>query len=370
MIGRKILATGLTSLALFAVGCGGDEGSTTPTTDAGGGGGGTGMTYDYVISQLTLDNSMMIPNRGAFGYNVDGRFTPATGRQPADCDKDDYFSPVDSDQNMGTCTAGQANGGASCRGGVDNQLPSIAETVGGLVGGGSDIGALVQGQINDGSLAVIVRVEGVNGAPGPTLNDDSVTVKIYPFAHPMFANCSSVGQPNQMYQIDPDSVVGGNIAMARFTYQGRIVNGRLQVATTDLTRPGFSLGIPVSSTTLNLNLYAVSLRVTMGATSGSNGNLGGMILRSDLVSTLAMARDLLPAGISAETVNGLIGGFVDIATDSMNRPGMGSCDMGNAGGIGAGLGFATQIANVSPTVGPRPTSGTCGARGASGDAGR
>lgn len=377
MIGRKILAAGLTTLALFAAGCGSDTGS-TPTADAGttdtpsggDGGGSGGQTYDYVISNLTLDNSMTAPNAGARGYNIDNRNTGATPSDPLDCDKSDFFSPIDSDQNMGTCTAGQANGGASCRGGVDNQLPVVAETVSGLVSG-TDVGALIQEQITEGKLAIIVRVEGVNGTPGPTLNDDNVTVKIYPFAHPMFANCSQVGQPGQMYQIDPDSVMGGNVNMARYTYSGRIVNGRLQVNTsTNLATPGFSIGIPVQDRVLNLNLYAVQVRVTMGATAGTNGNLGGMILLSDLVTTLQNAQGLLPAGIDPATVQGILAGFVDIATGSGNMPGAGSCTGANAGGIGAGLGFTTTSAVIAPTVAARPTSGTCGASGSSGDAGR
>lgn len=376
MIGRKILAAGLTTLALFAAGCGSSTG--TPTADGGtnptDGGqnptdAGAGQTFDYVISALTLDNSMTAPNAGARGYNIDSRNTGATPSDPLDCDKSDFFSPIDSDQNMGTCTAGQPNGGAGCRGGVDNQLPVVAETVSGLVSG-TDVGALIQEQITEGKLSIIVRVEGVNGTPGPTLNDDSVTVKIYPFAHPMFANCAQVGQPGQMYQIDPDSVMGGNVAMARYTYPGRIVNGRLQVTTTDLSRPGFSIGIPVQERVLNLNLYSVSVRVTMGATAGTNGNLGGMILLSDLVTTLQNAQGLLPAGIDPATVQGILAGFVDIATTPTNMPGAGTCTGANAGGIGAGLGFTTTSAIVAPTVAARPSSGTCGASGSSGDAGR
>jgi len=360
MIGRKILATALSALALGAIGCGSDTDSTPmgdggTTTDTGGG---AAQTFDYVITRLSLDSSAMVPNRGSHGYNIDSRFSPRTGGMPLDCDKADAFSPIDADQNMGTCMAGTANGGAGCQGGVDNQLPEIVETVGGLVGGGMDIGALLQEQISSGSLAVIVRVEGVNGTPGPTLNDPEVTVKLYPFAHPMFASCANIGMPNQPYQIDPRSVEGNDISRARFTYSGRIVNGRLQVTTNDATRPGFSLGIPVQDTTINLNLFSVQVRVNM--VDGSGGNLGGMVLRSDLAATLAMP-GLLPAGITPETVNGLLGGFVDIATDPMNRPGMGSCDMGNAGGIGAGLGFETRPATIMPMLGARPMTGTCGA---------
>lgn len=361
MIGRKILATALSVLALGAVGCGGDDGN-TPATDGGtsggdGGGGGAGQTLDFVITRLSLDSSSMIANRGAHGFNVDSRFSPRTGGMALDCEKADAFSPIDADQNMGTCTAGMANGGAGCQGGVDNQLPEIAETVGGLVGGGMDIGALVQEQITEGSLAVILRVEGVNGTPGPTLNDDTVTVKLYPFAHPMFASCASIGMPNQPYQVDPRSVEGNDLARARFTYTGRIRNGRLQV-TSSGTGPGFSLGIPVSDNTINLNLFSVAMRFNLA--DGSGGNLGGMVLRSDLAATLAMP-GLLPPGIMPATVNALLGGFVDIATDSMNRPGMGSCDMMNAGGIGAGLGFEVRPAMVNATVAARPMTGTCGA---------
>lgn len=362
MIGRKILATALSVLALGAVGCGGDDGNTSATDGGtgggdGGGGGGAGQTLDFVITRLSLDSSSMIANRGAHGFNVDGRFSPRTGGMPLDCEKADAFSPIDADQNMGTCTAGMANGGAGCQGGVDNQLPEIAETVGGLVGGGMDIGALVQEQITEGSLAVILRVEGINGTPGPTLNDDNVTVKLYPFAHPMFASCANIGMPNQPYQVDPRSVEGNDLARARFTYTGRIRNGRLQVNSTG-TGPGFSLGIPVQNTTINLNLFSVAMRFNLA--DGSGGNLGGMVLRSDLAATLAMP-GLLPDGIMPDTVNALLGGFVDIATDSMNRPGMGSCDMMNAGGIGAGLGFEVRPAMVNATVAARPMTGTCGA---------
>lgn len=353
---------GVILVALGVVGCSPTaEQNAQSTTDAGDCEICPAQTYDYVITRLSLDSSAVVPNRGSHGFNLDGRFSTGGLNTFFGCsERRDAFSSLDNDQNMGVCTAGMMNGGRSCQGGVDNQMPRLAETIADMVGGGMDIGALLQEQISSGSLAVIVRVEGVNYTPthGPTLNDPEVTVKLYPFAHPMFASCAHIGIPNMPYQIDPRSVEGNDISRARFTYSGRIVNGRLQVVSFgDWGRPGFSIAIPMQNNNIPMNLFSVQMRINLK--DGSGGNLGGFVRRSDLVEALVFTNTL--PGQNIGNVNSLLAEFVDIAVYGTNPTSDGSCNLDLLDGISVGLGFETRPARIMPRPGARPMTGNCGA---------
>ncbi len=197
---------------------------------------------------------------------------------------------LDNDQNGDANGRACAAGSAGCTGGVDNQLPAVVDALGQFMAG-LDVGALLSTQINEGGLILLARVSDVNGTLGPTLCDDSVTIRLY-LGYPMFSNCANVQMPNQMYAISASSVTNPmDPASALIQFQGRIVNGRLRVVPSAAMadRPSLSIPLPISGVQgLSLDLYNTQLRVTMNADgTGSNGNLGGFILKRDLLTALS-----------------------------------------------------------------------------------
>nr|MBK7065462.1 hypothetical protein [Deltaproteobacteria bacterium] len=228
------LISGLAGCGDDPVPAGTDAGTTpatdVPTTPADAG---EARTYDYVINHLLLDEGAEpgVTTRAFYGFNLDGRISPTrpANQQPADCSRGDYFSTIDPDQNMGTCMAGTAGGGAACQGGVDNQLPNVGQTIMQFQAS-LNVQNTLNEQVDTGKFLILVRVTGVNGTLGPSLNDPSVHVLVYPFAYATFPNCANIQMANQMYQIDNRSLsTPGDLSSARLKFQGSIVNGRLRV---------------------------------------------------------------------------------------------------------------------------------------------
>jgi hypothetical protein len=356
MTSRKCtaLTLGLLGSTLgLAAGCGGD------TT-----GDGMMMTepprsYDYVINALTIDEGAggMAPipashTSGVAGFNLDGRTTGPMGSMPVDCAHGDFFSTTDPDQNMGNCTAGMARGGSACMGGVDNQIPEIASVVGGF---GTDIRMTLRDQIQQGKVAILVRVSDVNGTPGPGFNDSSVRVSVYPISRPMFASCMSIGQPGQTYAVDNESLnTAGNLDSAKITFTGSIVNGRLRVNPPSAGgMPNFTFNLPIMNMNIPLALYQTQLRVSMTPDRGTEGNLGGFV-RLSLLTT--MLRGLLPPSFPEATVQSVLTSLVDIQDPAGNPMG---CSAPN-GGISLGLGFTTVRATIAPMTVSGAQRGMCG----------
>lgn len=378
---RKFLSMGLMAMAL-GIGCSSDpapgnttDAGTTPPTDTGNNtdagqnipDAGPGSTFDYVINRLLLDEGQDPPGtRGFYGFNLDDRYSGSTASQqmPLDCNHGDYFSTIDTDQNMGTCTAGMPGGGSACHGGVDNQLPVIAQTLQQFQAS-LNVQALLDGQTSGGDLTILVRVSGVNGTPGPTLNDPSVHVSVYPNAWALFPNCADINMPGQMYQVDNRSLnTPGDLSTAKLQFDGRITNGRLIISPSaaSATQPNFSIPLPIQGVMLSLDLYKTQLRVTMNdADRGTNGNLGGYVRQTVLLDALTMVPALMPFRDAAAP---LIEGFVDVATNYTN---MGASCTNPEGGIGMGLGFTTVRAVIAPTSTATRPATACGAP--SGDGG-
>ncbi len=325
-------------------------------------------TFDYVIDGITIDQGVnssgepngMAPNpathtQGVAGFDLDGlRSTPADAmmRGSAACLHADFFSTLDPDQNDGTCSVGVARGGVSCLGGVDNQLPEIAATVTGF---GTDVRMTFADEVRQGKLAILIRVSDVDGTPGPTFNDSSVTIRVYPTGHPMFANCAHIGTVGQNFAVDDVSLnIAGDLNSAKIQFSGSIVNGRLRVATPSAgSGANFTLNLPVMGMYLPLSLFKTQLRVDLTADRGANGNLGGYV---QLAPFAAMLTALLPAGIPVSTIQTVLQSLVDVrdpAGDSMG------CTAPN-GGIALGYGFTAVRAVVSPSTVQGAQVGMCG----------
>ena len=322
------LAAGL--LMMGAAGCGdstsntGTDSGPQPTT---------GRTYDFAITSLSIDDntSATMPHTG---FNLDGRYSAAP-LQPADCDHRDFFSATDPDQNENGCTGGTA----TCKGGIDNQLPELAGAAMMLV----DLRTQLRTSVQAGTVALLVRLENVNDLN----NDSSVDVTIFQ-GRPMFASCSNIGMANQPYAIDSTSFTTGTTT-PRFRFAGSIVNGRLRLTPSSAGNM-FTLPLPaIMGVSLSLNLYNTSIRVSVTDTAGTNGNLGGYVLRSDLLNALA---GIPQAAMYRTVIEGLISGLVDVQT-------MMSCDAPN-GGIGMGLGFTLTKATIQAAPVTGAQSGMCG----------
>lgn len=324
-------------------------------------GGIAGPTYDFVLTQLLVDPNIkgVAPNPatatvGLAGFNLDERFTGSVGRDPSECNHGDFFSTLDPDQNMGTCSAGTARGGASCMGGVDNQLPDIADTVGAF---GADIRDTINQLTANGRMSILVRLSGVEGTPGPTLDDDQVTLRVYTIGRPMFTDCRRIGTPGNAYAVDDASLTTpGDLARARFRFNARIVHGRVMTIPTGATaEPDFTFDLPLGGPTAPLSLYRTQLRFNLGEAGDSvaAGNLGGATPLREISDAVV---PMIPSGISPSVVNAVLQSFVDIQ-DPLGDPT--GCRLPN-GSIGLGMGFTGVRAVIQSTSVRGAQPGMCG----------
>ena len=325
---------------------------TTEPTDSGPADSGppAAVTYTYVIDQLRIDANDN-PDVPHAGFNLDTFYSSAT--DPNGCNHDDYGSVLDLDQNMNSCmwtAARQANG--MCRGGVDSQLPTLANTI--ETAAGMDIRAVINEQVNGNKLALVVRVTGVNGVPGPDFNDSDVNVKIY-LAYPTFTTDCMTVAANREYVVSRSSITdtGTTIEDAKFAFTGSIVAGRLQVTTGINGR--FELPLPaVMGHALTLPMHATQVRATLTPNEGTDGNLGGWVSGNDVVTAVGA---IAPEYITV--VEGAIGGLVDIQVENV-------CEMAGPprrfGGIGLGLKlhFVPATLRMNDTIQAAQATGTCG----------
>jgi hypothetical protein len=307
-----------------------------------------GPTLVYVLSRLTTEmNSPDLPHSG---FNLDGLFS--TSSDAAGCGHDDSASGPDLDQNMGGSDCRMTGGGIrpGC-GGVDNQLPAVAEAIGAFMPG-FDLGATLQDSINQHRLVYILRVTGVDD---PT-NDPSVNFYFYA-AYPTFSTgCGSVTADRE-YQIARSSLTAGGATLddALIRGAGSIVAGRLRFDAP--TGTIFPLTVPAPGATLTFRLQATRMRFDVAATAISNGNLGGWVAGDELRATASA----LAPGFDT-IVEGAVGSLTDVQV-------AGTCFVPRAGatpprygGVSMGLGLAGLRARIHPTV-PIVASqspGTCG----------
>lgn len=314
---------------------------TGPRPDAG-----PGMEYWYAVNALTIDQDM--PSNPYTGFNLDGRASDIN--DDVGCFHDDYFSALDPDQNCTgatACTGSCMMGAGGCLGGVDNQLPALAATI--QTAAMQDVRALLADQINNNKITILARLSDVQSLTA----DDSVTVRLYLGYPTRQTNCTSVVADSE-YVVDSDSLMPGatSVDQAKFTFTGSIVGGRLRVGGNSTQ---FILPLPVMGQTLELALSSTQLRLNVTATAGTQGNLGGYVLGSQVVTAVTML-----APDFATVVQGAIGGFVDVQVN-------GICDDPSMnphayGGIAVGLGLTTTSARLAanPIVADRPV-GACGA---------
>lgn len=318
---------------------------------------GPGLTYDYVITRMVVDPGAEPPsNRGFYGFDLDGRRSPSTTAQQiaADCSHGDYFSTLDPDQNEGTCVAGAPRGGGNCRGGVDNQIANVHETMRQFSTRIPSEDEVLRAEIAAGRYAVIVRVTGVHGVPGPSFDDPSVTLRVYPVAWPAFAGCEGTQRARQTYAIDDRSLrVAGDVDQPAVEIAGCIVRGRFRARDVLAIGAPTPMVLPVMADT-RLPLRDLTLRFDLGLDELTNGNLGATVAQSELATALGasevfgtLGRSLLP----------LVQGFVDVP---VRVGGASTCDQPSSM-IGVGAGFTALRAVVARSTVSGPIPGACGA---------
>lgn len=315
-------------------------------------------TYTFVFASVTIDATSATTRSG---FNLDG-FYSQTPYRPADCSHADAFSLTDRDQHCALisivdarCT-GELTGcspGGGCRPGVDNQLPEIVDMLD--VPTGMNQRADLASDIAQSRLVILARLTGVEGEPGNSLNDSNVQLALYA-GYPAFsAGCDALA-PDRVYRVSAASLrpLSTSVDQPLVVLQGRIVNGRVQVAAAANT----AIPLPGTGGAVGAGLLTerVQLRFNLGADrAGSLGNAGGMWQGSDVYNAIVRAAPSL-SGIAAR----LVGERVDVQVG-------GVCAETNRtpprfGGIGIGYGFTLLPARVAMNnpVADGPMSGACG----------
>lgn len=317
-----------------------------------------GASLVYALTAVQFDADQQPPGtRGMHGFNLDGRFSSSRRAEMMydDCNHGDFFSTLDPEQNRGACTEGSAGGGASCGGGVDNQLPALLTTIS-AIGTGADVGASINNAIASGSIAIVLRIDDVDGAVGPTLDDPRVTVNLYPLSHPNFVDCDALGTPGLEYAVDNRSLSRpGDLDAPRVQLVGRITHGRLRVAP---PREATSMGLPFpllfNGLKVNLTVFQPRLSVDLTGDRGEAGNLGGFARFADVI-TAVTSIGTLP--VDETTIRSLLQGFVDVSTPlGAAEP---SCEFPE-GGISLGFGLRAVRATLAPMAVDGPRGGACG----------
>lgn len=315
----------------------------------------TGRVLVWALDRLTIE-----PSGGSTlsGFNLDGIYSTASTARS--CSHADVGSTLDPDQNAPVAVIDSSTGrltgaampcapGASCRGGVDNQLPEIADFA--MTSSSEDVRANAQRMIATGQLAFIVRVSGVDDL----VNDPSVTMRVYQ-AYPTFSTGCTAVTPDREYAIAQSSLVDGatSIEQSKFAVRAAIVNGRL------IPRAGAQLPLPVAPG-VTVDVLGTILRANVTEAALTGGNLGGFARGSQFYNAVVMMNPAL-ASLAAIA----IGQFVDLE-EPIPTPGStpGFCARTSRtppefGNIGIGATFSAVRATIAMAPAATRAPGTCG----------
>lgn len=381
--GRWVCVLGLAGL----VGCG----PSGPVCDAGGDvvaeaspSGPPPREYVLALSSVVIDTTDD-PTVPVFGFNLDGLSSIATEEQ--DCSKQDSPSALDLDQNARylvvggpvvpsavcgespqrlECLYDRRDPFGACRGGVDNQAPIGANAIDTIAASGpGGVRAALASHFANQRGTVLVRVAGVDGDPGPTLEDPDIEVQIAA-AVPAFSDGCTAAGTNREYALLRSSLRAGGASLrdALFSVPGRIRAGRVEIAADAATTLRFDIGTLAQLRPLGFGpgapaMHAAHLRFDLGADgSGSRGNFGAFVLGSELVRTAVSVFE--GVGFTEDQFAAVIGGLIDVQVDGVCAT---TSPMLRYGGFGVGYGMTFVPARVAtPPVVDAPAPGTCAAR--------
>ncbi len=312
-------------------------------------------TYDFVVSDLTVDPTDD-PATPHTGLDLDGLCSGPD--DPSGCNHADFLSADDDDQNSMTdrlvpTGAGCHAGAPGCRGCIDNQLPTIINSVQAAVMN-QDLRAILRHQVRSGQVTLLLRVTGVDD-----LRDDDAVEVLVVAGYPMVADCDRQFDGDGEFAVRTQSLRTGNIDItsgAIVRMPGRIDRGRLGAgpAAWSLTLPFPEImGIPPPFV-----LGAPRLRATL-ATDGNRAAAGVLAGVAD-ANVLADIQRMQSCGHAFDNCE-LGSGIVDIPIPSsalcVDRS---DPNHWRYGSIGLAVGMTLVRAVISPTPRTERAPGMCG----------
>ena len=263
--------------SLGGLGCGGDDGNVED--------GDPMDPQTYVIGYLNIAQADPAGNPEIVaGFNLDGKVS-TDDTDPTVCYKMDYTSPAPDNEP-----------------GVDNQLGPILASVGMSL----DIEGTIAENIADGSLLIMMTVEGIHSYD----NDPNVTVSL------------ELGTLEGTGKTAPDLDAMGNLSAGQtinvnmtsvglVELPGSIVGGRLRAGPADLV-----LNLPIMGSELNLNIRAAQVRFDISETAMGDGVLGGELNVDETVTAIVqVAPDSIPESVARSILEGQADLQYDMAAD-------------------------------------------------------
>jgi hypothetical protein len=221
----------------------------------------------------------------------------------------------------------------------------------------------IASSIANGHLVLIARVTGVDDLN----NDPSVVVKLYT-GHSTDATCDGLASGMGHVAISTGSLTNpSDIESAKFQFTGAITNGRLEIHSMD---DNFTVSLPeIGGQHPSVHLHGLRARVSLTATGGTQGNLGGWASGGELVSIACASFPMY-----CTLVTTLAASVVDLSVNTAATPqalcmmGQTGCHCGedtsmmgaNLGGISMGFGFELASTTVAPMADMGVMPGQCG----------
>ncbi len=318
---------------------------------------GTGRTLTYALSSITVD-----PEREGeapppvAGFNLDQLFPGAP--ESADCRGWDLPSDLDCDSNCdprfidsdGRCSRPGCVG-ASCIGGVDNQLPGALQWIGSMLGRdlrGTDVRTALEHAYAAGQTALVVQLSGVDSLE----HDDLVAVRVLPaiplYRAPDGGSCA-VTRRDQRYAIASRAVRDSDPArLVARDGVGRIHRGQLRARFSDTIQLPFIDGGP---SIRDWPIERAQLAVNLTEAEGSHGNFGGAVTAATLLQSFSNADP--PAFIGL-----LVLSYLDLQSPDGACAERSVCSI-RSGRIGVGLRFSLVRAVLEARVLDESPVDTC-----------
>jgi hypothetical protein len=310
----------------------------------------SGRTLTYVFSSLAIDPSPQSERVSVAGFNLDGlysvAFHPRLGDTPNSCAKPDQPSRTDLDSNCprefwiestGRCLSRGCNDrDPTCFGGVDNQLPSIAQLFEQLSPTHPQRREVVARAFALGHAAFIVQLRGVDSFD----HDEDVRVSISR-AVPLSPPPCNASIALRAYALASLRAGGADTREGFATIRG----GRLRATIEGTVQlPLFGMRTPLWDWALDGVRFAVDLREE----GGTNGNLGATTSYEPLAQLVAAENQLWFS---------IIAGLSDIEVSSRCQQSTETSIVRNR--IAIGLRFNWTRAVLEPREADEPPPGAC-----------
>lgn len=282
---KRIAWSLLIAGSLCLMGCGDD--TTDPDRDAGPGnvdGGGGSDNCETTDSNVYVINDLIIPEEGAgmtlSGFNLDGVDSGASGDADS-CFQPDFTSP------SGTP-------------GIDNQLATLAPTLESALG--MPLDETIAASLADGSILILVQIDHLDNTTNDSCVDLNLMLGLVPGGGMPMVGGDGKLAPGQTFDVDPASLTAGGTPL--ISVERASISGGTLVATTPL----INISLPVMGSNIDLNIRNANVSMTVGATTLTNGLIGGGLNVDELVTTVMNIAPDFPA----DTIRGVLVGVADL----------------------------------------------------------